>query len=992
MALVSALKADLEQVGDLAKPETHEKIFQLEKWAQSLQNGAKRHLPMAIEEQLKRNRQWLLTLAHQLRQSSSPDALFRTTVIEVRQHLQVDRALIYRFQTENQGLVLAESMISGYTPSLGESLSAIAFGAQDRMEYQQQQVVALEHVYQKSRSPYQLQLMQKFQVKASLSLPIFLEGQVWGLLVVQQCSGTSRRWQEAELNLLNQVVTELRLNLQPLEFRNLRKEKAKQEKVLAQILEKTKPSSDTYTALGNLCQELRQFYRADRVAVYRFYPDWRGEVIAEAVAAGWPAIIQEQAVDPSLKSADLVLADRCLVKQLGSPVNYDLTDTTLQDTQGGSYFQTKQTKWVDDIYKAGFSDCYIGTLEKFQAKAYIITPIFSGSQLWGLLSVYQNSGPRHWQEHEVILLSLLSDRLDNILKQLDYLNQLQVTSETLTKEAQRERALAKFIDKVRQSPALGNLFEIATQEVRQLLNVERVTIYKFREDYFGDFICESESGGWPKLVGSGWEDPYLQEHQGGRFRNNEPLVVDDVYNGGLTECHVEALEYFGVKSCLVVSIFQGKKLWGLLSAFQNSGSRHWEEGEVRLLTQFGTQLGVALQQVEYLKTIHAQTEQQAKEAERERALAKVVDKIRQNLALDKLFETTTLEVRRLLNVERVTIYKFREDYFGDFICESESGGWPKLVGSGWEDPYLQEHQGGRVRNNEPLVTNDVYDGSLTDCHVEALEYFGVKSCLVVSIFQGKKLWGLLSAFQNTGPRHWDEGEVRLLTQVGTHLGVALQQADYLEQLKAQSSQLAKTAELERAAAKIVGHIRQSLDVNTIFKITSQEVRQVLKADRVGVFSFHSKSGFNDGEFVSEDVLPDYTSAIAVKIHDHCFGENYARLYQQGRVSAVADIYQDNLADCHIDILAKFQVRANLIVPLLKGNELWGLLCVHQCSGPRQWQENEIQFVKQVASQFGVALQQAQYLEQLQEKSAQLVKTADLERTTNKIFSKIRQSM
>jgi methyl-accepting chemotaxis protein PixJ len=45
----------------------------------------------------------------------------------------------------------------------------------------------------------------------------------------------------------------------------------------------------------------------------------------------------------------------------------------------------------------------------------------------------------------------------------------------------------------------------------------------------------------------------------------------------LTDCHVEALEYFGVKSCMVVSIFQGKKLWGLLSAFQHSGSRHWEE-------------------------------------------------------------------------------------------------------------------------------------------------------------------------------------------------------------------------------------------------------------------------------------------------------------------------------------------------------------------------------------------------------------------------------
>jgi methyl-accepting chemotaxis protein PixJ len=68
-------------------------------------------------------------------------------------------------------------------------------------------------------------------------------------------------------------------------------------------------------------------------------------------------------------------------------------------------------------------------------------------------------------------------------------------------------------------------------------------------------------------------------------------VVDDVYNGGLTDCHVEALENFGVKSCMVVSIFQGKKLWGLLSAFQHSGPRHWQESEVKWLSQIAAQLG-----------------------------------------------------------------------------------------------------------------------------------------------------------------------------------------------------------------------------------------------------------------------------------------------------------------------------------------------------------------------------------------------------------------
>jgi GAF domain-containing protein len=68
--------------------------------------------------------------------------------------------------------------------------------------------------------------------------------------------------------------------------------------------------------------------------------------------------------------------------------------------------------------------------------------------------------------------------------------------------------------------------------------------------------------------------------------------------------------------------------------------------------------------------------------------------------------------------------------------------------------------------------------------------------------------------------------------------------------------------------------------------------------------------------------------MQVKVHDHCFSENFAGLYQQGRVHAIADIYQVNFKDCYVEILRQFQVQANVVVPLLQGNQLWGLL-VHQ---------------------------------------------------------------
>jgi light-regulated signal transduction histidine kinase (bacteriophytochrome) len=190
-------------------------------------------------------------------------------------------------------------------------------------------------------------------------------------------------------------------------------------------------------------------------------------------------------------------------------------------------------------------------------------------------------------------------------------------------------------------------------------------------------------------------------------------------------------------------------------------------------------------------------------------------------------------------------------------------------------------------------------------------------------------------------------------------------------------------EQQKALLRVVTRLREPLDLEAIFHATAVEVRQLLAADRVGMFRFYADSGWDDGEFVSEDVDPAFPSAMVQKVHDHCFGDQFAVHYQQGRVQAVADIYAAGLSPCHIDVLARFQVRANLIVPLIQGQKLWGLLCIHQCSKPRQWQSIEIEFVNHIAGHLGVALQQAELLADLRSEIAERQQAQQQAQSLNK---------
>jgi GAF domain-containing protein len=89
---------------------------------------------------------------------------------------------------------------------------------------------------------------------------------------------------------------------------------------------------------------------------------------------------------------------------------------------------------------------------------------------------------------------------------------------------------------------------------------------------------------------------------------------------------------------------------------------------------------------------------------------------------------------------------------------------------------------------------------------------------------------------------------------------------------------------------------------------------------------------------------------------------------KGRIQATEDIYAGELTPCYVDFLAEFQVRAALIVPILQGEELWGLLEANHCSSPRQWQQLEINLLKQLATQVAIAIQQSTLFEQIQNRT------------------------
>ncbi|MGK7936893.1 MAG: GAF domain-containing protein, partial [Xenococcaceae cyanobacterium] len=419
------------------------------------------------------------------------------------------------------------------------------------------------------------------------------------------------------------------------------------------------------------------------------------------------------------------------------------------------------------------------------------------------------------------------------------------------------------------------------------------------------------------------------------------------------------------------------KLFGLLVAHQCSSPRVWQQYEIRWVTQIATQVGFALDNAKRLASSTALQQQADSGNQWTKALQECIQYLRGYHRQSDILTMSVEEARLVLNCERVVVYGLNRDSYGKVIAESVAPGWTRAIGITIKDPcfetrYLEKYQNGRVR-----ALDNIYEAGLNLCYIEQLEKLEVKANLVTPIIVENQIFGLLVAHHCEQPHKWQPQEIDFLSQLATQGGLALERAELITQREQLEKQTETETQWTQFFTQAVQHIRQSLKHKDILNISVEEVRRALKCERVVVYSLNQEKY---GEIIAESVARGWTRALGQIIKDPCFEARYLEKYRDGRVRALDNIYASGMTSCYLEQLEKLEVKANLVTPIINEGKLFGLLVAHQCSAPRQWQQYEIRWVTQIATQVGFALDNAKLLHELEQSSL----------TTNKISAQQKQ--
>jgi diguanylate cyclase (GGDEF)-like protein/PAS domain S-box-containing protein len=181
-------------------------------------------------------------------------------------------------------------------------------------------------------------------------------------------------------------------------------------------------------------------------------------------------------------------------------------------------------------------------------------------------------------------------------------------------------------------------------------------------------------------------------------------------------------------------------------------------------------------------------------------------------------------------------------------------------------------------------------------------------------------------------------------------------------LKKTEEKLIQRAASDRLLAQITQKIHASLELDQILQTTVDEVRQFLLAEKIQINRVEESETLTllvESRLVDSPLSCDISEPKQVP--EILFQNNLLRLASG---ESITQNFTESLPD-------RPKACSILMIPITSEAELWGLLCIENCSLARQWNSTEINLLERVALELSVAIKQAKLYQQLEQANREL---------------------
>ncbi len=456
------------------------------------------------------------------------------------------------------------------------------------------------------------------------------------------------------------------------------------------------------------------------------------------------------------------------------------------------------------------------------------------------------------------LIAFLQAANEQLQEEIDFHQHAEVD---LKQQAEQARLVTAVSQYVRQSLNLKEILNRTVAEVRQFLQADRVLIYRLSPEQVGSVVAESAASGWLSMLGfvmrevGAVGENSLQDYLLGRVQ-----AIEDIRTADMEADRVELLEFFNIKSMLVVPLIvrdekeaiadesqdasvhaacflsHPSTLWGLMVVHQCSWTRKWQSFEIDTIGLVAGLLEIAIRQSQLFEAVQGLNADLAHQVQERTAqlqltlkfeamLKRISDKLRDSLDENQILQTAVQELGIALSVENCNSAVYSADKKTATIRSEYA-----------TSPRCSQEQVVQMADSPALYSQLLQGQHFQFCECTLSSNQEPSAILACPIFHSEEIIGDLWLFKSA-EEGFNELEIRLVQLVASQCAIAIRQARLYQAAQVQVEELARLNLLKDDFLSTVSHELRTPLAN--MKMAIQMLALALNQER-GFFAEFSK--------------------------------------------------------------------------------------------------------------------------------------------------------
>jgi GAF domain-containing protein len=609
----------------------------------------------------------------------------------------------------------------------------------------------------------------------------------------------------------------------------------------------------------------------------------------------------------------------------------------------------------------------VALVETAGARTHVTVPLLKDNEVVGALAVYRQQ-VRPFSEKQIELVKNFAHQAVIAIENTRLLNELRQRTTDLTESLDQQTATSEVLKAISSSPGeLEPVFQTMLENAVRICEAKFSTLFRFEGDTYRAVAAHNV----PQELMDEYARHGLREPTSGGIldRMLRTKQVCHTADYAAESVHGTAAKFGGARSIVCVPMLKDNVLIGAFSIYRQE-VRPFTDKQIALLENFAAQAVIAIENARLLNELRQRTTDLAESLEQQTATSKVLDVIsRSAFDLKAVFETVAESSVRLCGADRAFIHRFDGKSLHMEVAYNASAEFTEFMRQNPIYPGRNSAAGraalerGTVHIHDVLADPEYTFGSK---EVEA-----IRTVLAVPILKGEALLGVMIIYHLEGVRPFTDKQIALVETFADQSAIAIDNVRLLDALRHRTDELGRSVTELQALGEVSQAVNSTLDLETVLSTIVAKAAQLSGTEtgaiygydeQVREFRLRATYGMDQG-------LIDALTQRHIGLDD----PNVAPIFVQREPIQVADLGEEAASDLN-EIILRAGYRARMVAPLLRGEEIVGMLVVRRRK-PGEFAKNTIDLIKTFAAQSALAIQNARLFGEIDEKSKELAEAS-----------------